>query len=68
MTFKKGDRVKIATTSRYYKDGDRANPKDCEGTIDNNYLGVKWDNGTHNSYNETDLVLVAKGESDYSIF
>jgi ribosomal protein S17 len=65
MKFKVGDRVKITDTSEYWFDGDSANPKNVEGSIDyiNNSdyslpIGVKWDNNTHNDYDEIDLELV----------
>jgi len=63
--FEVGDRV-------YYVSGRhatlRSNPKkgsihECVGTIDfarGSSLGVKWDNGTHNSYSDIDLIH-AKG-------
>jgi len=64
--FKVGDRVKIATTSDFYKYNSNGNPRDTEGVISKMeegyldiYLGiyVKWDNGSYNSYNSEDLVM-----------
>ena len=60
--FKVGDIVKIATTSEYYQDGDRGNPINTEGTINEIYdfdLGIRvdWINGKTNSYNSEDLEL-----------
>jgi len=64
--FKVGDRVKIATTSEFYKYNSPGNPRDTEGVISeikegylSIYLGiyVKWDNGRYNSYNSEDLEL-----------
>jgi hypothetical protein len=56
-----GDRVLIDKSSQYYRDEDYSNPKNVEGTIINIQTGdlgirVKWDDGTTNSYNPTDLV------------
>jgi len=64
--FKVGDRVKIATTSEFYKYNSPGNPRDTEGVISeikegylSIYLGiyVKWDNGRYNTYNSEDLEL-----------
>ena len=61
--FKVGDRVKIATTSEYYQDGNvRGNPVNTEGKIFEIYdydlgIRVQWDNDYHNSYNSVDLEL-----------
>ena len=61
--FKVGDRVKIATTSKYYQYYSKLNnPKDIEGIIYeiNDYdLGifVRWDSERLNSYNSVDLEL-----------
>jgi hypothetical protein len=64
--FKVGDRVKIATTSEFYKYNSNGNPRDTEGVISeieegylDIYLGiyVKWDNGRYNTYNSEDLEL-----------
>jgi len=53
-----GDRVKIKTSSRWYRadDSDDGNPT-CEGTISNVYetsgdygISVDWDNGKRNGY------------------
>jgi hypothetical protein len=64
--FKVGDRVKIATTSEFYKYNSNGNPRDTEGVIseiEEGYLGiylgiyVKWDNGRYNTYNSEDLEL-----------
>ena len=61
-TFKLGDRVKIAKSSRYYKSGYIYNPIDIEGTITDTFIDtksvrVKWINGKSNSYQREDLVL-----------
>lgn len=60
-----GLRVLIAESSRYYGEGDDANPKNVEGVIsrvlsgeDGLYIEVKWDNGRRNSYNHRDLDAV----------
>lgn len=59
--FKKGDRVKISASSKYYRDNESCNPKDVEGfviKIDGIDLPVfvKWDNGEINSYDDSDLI------------
>lgn len=61
---KVGTRVKIARTSDYFYTGEEYNPK-CEGEVtemDDSDLGilVKWDNGTRNGYNLSDLEAVEK--------
>lgn len=64
--FKKGERVKIATTSYYYDPKapkGSNNPINTEGTIIKIYridalgISVNWDNGTNNSYSESDLEI-----------
>lgn len=64
MKFKKGDRVKISSNSNWIAAGNtEANPN-CEGTITDIIvgntlpIGVKWDLGSYNTYNEEDLYLV----------
>lgn len=59
---KVGTRVKIARTSDYFYTGEEYNPK-CEGEVTemgNSHLGilVKWDNGTRNGYDLSDLEVV----------
>lgn len=66
---KVNDRVKIAKTSKYYRELDKNNPIDAVGNITkiiDGYLGisVRWDNGKPNSYNECDLELVNRIEQD----
>lgn len=67
MKFNVGDKVRIAKTSEYYYgDSTSSNPKDIEGIVTDNDRGdghdfpylVTWDNGTDNSYQESDLELV----------
>lgn len=67
--FEVGDRVQIAEGSEYYREGDPSNPVGVSGTVDSTYtyqslpLGVQWDNGEHNAYRASDLVM-AKGHHD----
>lgn len=66
--FKKGDRVMISKKSSFYSykcRKDSSNPANIGGTIttiDNGYghlnIEVDWDNKTHNSYSEIDLILL----------
>ena len=59
-----GDRVRIRKSSRYYRDGDRANPINEIGIIvrieEKSFLSysVKWPNEYPNGYNEEDLDLM----------
>ncbi len=67
--FSSGDRVVIREDSGYY-DMSKANPdSSVSGTIDwvsdtGENMTVEWDNGTHNSYADTDLELA---ESRYEV-
>jgi len=60
MKFKVGDRVQIVKGTRHYG-ADDANPADVEGVVtsddesDEHNLYVDWDNGTNNSYEDSDL-------------
>ena len=67
MRFKKGDIVKISKKSKYYSD-DAANPRDMEGKIREFKsaglpIGIDWDNGRGNYYNEKDLRLVRREDA-----
>jgi hypothetical protein len=63
--FRIGDRVKIATTSDFYRKDDDSNPLNIKGIICeikdkdviNLNINVKWDNGKVNAYNSVDLEL-----------
>lgn len=68
--FKIGNRVKY--TSRSWAD-ERVNPAwggrygQVKGTVDyvslsSEAISVAWDNGTHNSYDNTDLELIGEQE------
>jgi hypothetical protein len=67
--FKKGDRVLLRSNSKWWsKDNtDVANPQNIEGTVDMNeeYVGVRWDNGEHNGYSSKDLDLVSPSYQIY---
>jgi len=56
MKFKKGDRVKLKKSSRFYKQSK------VPGTMivsnDPGWLRVKWDSGYKNYYHEQDLEFV----------
>lgn len=60
--FKIGDRVRIKTDSEWYCRS-LDNPK-CEGTVSEvgwaGLVVVDWDNGTFNSYTDSDLELVVE--------
>ena len=62
--FKIGDRVKIKESSKYYVGGDRTNPIQVLGTVYNIYdwIAVKWDNSSYNSYKAKDLDLAESAE------
>lgn len=63
-----GQRVRLSEDHEWTHDGDvtdygygSGNPTNCDGTVDNVYeywLGVKWDNGYHNSYRRDDSDLI----------
>jgi hypothetical protein len=67
---RKGSRVKLNPESQFYSKNIlmNENPTDCEGTVydvDSIFLPirVKWDNGTKNDYDESDLILLNQGEN-----
>lgn len=66
---KVGSRVKIAETSEFFKEEIYENPH-CEGIVDDiempglYQIGVKWDNGAHNSYSETDLIVLLNSDKN----
>jgi hypothetical protein len=61
--FKIGDRVILRASSGYPAAPN--NPKKgskyaCVGTVESEYIWVKWDNGHRNSYSDDDLDLFVK--------
>lgn len=57
-------RVKIKSTSEYYRYNVPSNPKDVIGTViefdsqnGDHPIRVRWDNGSTNSYRNKDLVI-----------
>lgn len=58
---KLNDRVKISSTSQYYRDGGPSNPKDVEGTVIEECplrVRVQWDELGTNYYYDGDLELI----------
>ena len=60
---KVGDKVMISGNSDFYKSGRKDNPIDISGIVTGLSDGdlciyVDWSNGTFNSYNECDLIIV----------
>ena len=60
-------RVKLAPNSKWYLQGDRANPKDEVGVVismyqfkGSPYFIVEWASGKRNDYKEKDLIVVNK--------
>lgn len=65
LSFQEGDLVRIAESSRYYRDDLRSNPRDVSGnitslnpTLGGHYIRVSWTNGQTNVYRPSDLVHV----------
>jgi hypothetical protein len=61
--FKVGDKVMISDDSQWYSDDDETNPINTVGKIIKIYddslgIHVEWENGTSNSYDTHDLLLV----------
>jgi hypothetical protein len=58
---RKGDRVVISRSSRYYNTSSSNPPDSVKGTVRYDRSGsVEWDNGTTNGYGDNDLVKITE--------